>query len=60
MKQIIENGPHFRIEIDIFYLPDDIAKVSSYNNILDIIDIFSKWLFSYPLITERYNEKYGI
>ena len=56
MKQIIENGPHFRIEMDIFYLPDDIAKVSGYNNILDIIDIFSKWLFSYPLITKSSKE----
>ena len=56
MKQIIENGPHFRIEIDIFYLPDDIAKVSGYNYILDIIDIFSKWLFSYPLITKSSKE----
>ena len=26
MKQIIENGPHFRIEMDILYLPDDIEK----------------------------------
>ena len=56
MKQIIENGPHFRIEMDIFYLPDDIAKVSGYNYILDIIDIFSKWLFSYPLITKSSKE----
>ena len=52
MKQIIENGPHFRIEMDIFYLPDDITKVSGYNYVLDIIDIFSKWLFSYPLINQ--------
>ena len=56
MKQIIENVPHFRIEMDIFYLPDDIAKVSGYNYILDIIDIFSKWLFSFPLITKSSKE----
>ena len=56
MKQIIENGHHFRIEMDIFYLPDDIAKVSGYNNILYIIDIFSKWLFSYPLIIKSSKE----
>ena len=56
MKQIIENGPHFRIEMDILYLPDDIEKVSGCNYILDIIDIFSKWLFSYPLITKSSKE----
>ena len=42
--------------MDIFYLPDNIAKLSGYNYILYIIDIFSKWLFSFPLITKSSKE----
>ena len=48
-KLIIEEGPHFRYQMDIWYLPKDIAESSNYNYVLDIIDHFSKWLFSYPL-----------
>ena len=49
MKLIIEDGPHYRYEMDIWYLEDDIAKSTGFNYILDIIDVFSKWVFSYPL-----------
>lgn len=52
LRQIIENGPHFRLEIEIWYLADDIFKRSGYYYILDIIDVFSKWIFSFPLITQ--------
>ena len=48
-KLIIEEGPYFRYQMDIWYLPKDIAEASNYNYVLDIIDHFSKWLFSYPL-----------
>ena len=35
--------------MDIWYLEDDIDKSTGFNYILDIIDIFSKWVFFYPL-----------
>ena len=47
---IIEEGPKFRIEMDLWYLDDDIARISKYNYILDH---FSKWVFSYLLITKN-------
>ena len=53
---IIEEGPKFRIEMDLWYLDDDIARISKYNYVLDILDHFSKWVFSYPLITKNANE----
>ena len=56
LKQIIENGPHFRLEMDLWYLPGDISKQSGYNYVLDIIDVFSKWLFSFPLVTKSSTE----
>ena len=50
MKLLIENEPHYRLEIDLWYLSEDIAELTGYNYILDIIDVFSKWMWSYPLI----------
>ena len=50
MKLLIENGSHYRLEIDLWYLSEDIAELTGYNYILDIIDVFSKWMWSYPLI----------
>ena len=35
--------------MDIWYLPKDISKASGYSYILDVIDHFSKWLYSFPL-----------
>ena len=49
MKIIIENGPHYRYQMDIWYLPKDIGLSSGYNYVLDILDHFSKWIFSYGL-----------
>lgn len=49
MKLIIKEGPHYRYEMDIWYLEDDIAKSTGFNYIFDLIDVLSKWVFSYPL-----------
>ena len=42
--------------MDLWYLDDDIAHISKYNYVLYILDHFSKWVFSYPLITKNANE----
>ena len=47
MKIIIEEGPHFRVQMDIWYINEDIAKICGYNYVFDIIDVFSKFVFSY-------------
>ena len=49
MKVIIEEGPHYRLQMNLWYLTENIAASCGFKYILDIIDIFSKWLFSYPL-----------
>ena len=56
MKVLVEDGPHFKIEMDLFYLNDDISKVCRYNYILDIVNVLSKWLYSYPLVHKTYSE----
>ena len=56
MKAIIEDGPHYRVQMDIWVLNEDISNSSGYNYILNIIDIFSKWMFSYQLIKKTANE----
>ena len=56
MKLLIEEGPHYRLEMDLWYLSEDIAEATGYNFILDIIDVFSKWLFSFPLIHRNSQE----
>ena len=42
--------------MDLWYLPKDIAAYTGYNYILDIIDHFSKWLYSYTLKSKNGNE----
>jgi len=56
MKLLIEDGPHYQYQMDIWYLDDDIAQISGFNYILDIIDVFSKWVFSYPLVKKTGEE----
>lgn len=56
MKLNIENGPHSKIQMDIWYLNDDISKACGYKYVLDIIDVFSKWMFSYPLLHKSAEE----
>ena len=50
-KIIIENGPHYRYVEDIWALPTEIANVTNYKYILDIVDHFSKWYNGYLLYT---------
>ena len=50
MKVLIENRPHYLIEIDLWYLSEDIVELNGYNFIIDIIDFFSKLMWWYPLI----------
>jgi len=40
MKVLVEDSPHFKIEMDLLYLNDDISKVCRYNYILDIVMYF--------------------
>ena len=56
MKIIIEEGPHFRVQMDIWYINEDIAKICGYNYLLDIIDVFSKFVFSYLFINKTAEE----
>ena len=46
---IIDEGPHYEYQIDLWYLSDDIIMETEYKYIVDIIDHFSKWLWSYPI-----------
>ena len=46
---IIENGPHFRYIADIWELDKKVSFQIEMKYILEIIDHFSKWLWSYPL-----------
>ena len=45
-KIILSKGPHKRYQADMWYLPDKIKENSDYLYCLDIIDHFSKWIFS--------------
>ena len=56
MKLLIEEGPHYNVQMDLWYLGEDIAELTCYNYILDIIDVFSKWMLSYPLIKKTSQE----
>jgi hypothetical protein len=48
-KPIITSGPHDEYQMDLWYLPKEIREKVAYKNIMDIIDHFSKWMWSYPL-----------
>ena len=52
LKQIIDEGPHYRYEADIWYLDEELKENNNYKYCLDIIDHFSKWLYCY-LLTDK-------
>ena len=52
LTQIKDEGPHYRYEADIWYLDKELKTNNNYEYCLDIIDHFSKWLFSY-LLTDK-------
>lgn len=33
----------------LWYFPQDIQAITDYKYVLDIVDHFSKWIWSYPL-----------
>lgn len=39
MKLIIEDGPHYKIQMDLWYLNDDISNECGYNYIPHIVSI---------------------
>ena len=49
IKQILDEGTHFRYEDDLWYLDDAIKKDTNYNYCLDISEHFPKMLGSYLL-----------
>ena len=55
-KPLIDKGPHDLYQIDLWYLPKDIAEASNYNYIVYIIDHFLKWVWSYQIINKTANE----
>ena len=55
IKQIISNN-HERYITGLWELPAEISSDSLYKYILDIIDHFSKFLTSYPLLTKSSKE----
>ena len=55
-KIIIENGPHYRYVADIWTLPKEIANLTNYKYILDIVDHFSKWYYGYLLHSKEAKE----
>ena len=46
---IISNGPHDEYQMDLWYLPKDMLPYTDYKYVMDIVDHFSKWIWSYPL-----------
>lgn len=54
-KIITSNGPHIRYQGDIWYLPEDLKKGTPYLYILDLIDHFSKWMYSFLLKNKEAN-----
>ena len=55
-KPIIRNGPHDEYQMNIWYIPKEIRNFIPYNFVMDIIDHFSKWIWSYPLIHKNATE----
>ena len=47
--KIITNGSKIRYQAYIRYVPVELKVNNEYNYFLDIIDHFSKWLYSYLL-----------
>ena len=48
--KIFPNGPLDRIVADMWELPEYIKIKTNFTWVLDIIDYFSKFILSYPLI----------
>ena len=57
LKLIIDEGPHYRYEADIWYLDKELKTNNNYEYCLDIIDHFSKLCKSYLL---KNKEAFGI
>ena len=49
IKLIEDFGPHYRYICDIWYLDEDLKKNNDFKYCLDVIDHFSKFLYSYLL-----------
>ena len=48
-KIIKTNGPHIRYQADIWYLPNYLKSNNEFKYVLDCIDHFSKWCYSFLL-----------
>ena len=48
-KIITTYGPHIRYQADIWYLPEELKKGTPFKYVLDCIDHFSKWNYSFLL-----------
>ena len=56
IKNIIDNGAHYRYITDLWYLSKNISAKTGYSYILDIVDHFSKWYQGYCLKTKSAEE----
>ena len=59
-KQIIMTHPLERFIIDITYLPPELIENTNYKYLLNILDHFSKYLFSYLLSDKKADSVYKI
>ena len=57
LKIIKDEGPHFHYICDLWYLDDVLQTYNDYKYCLDIIDHFSKFLYSYLLFIFLIMEK---
>lgn len=49
LKPIIDKGPRYEYQMDIWYIPKDICEITNYKYVLDVIDHFSKWMWAFPI-----------
>ena len=54
-KIITTYGPHIRYQADIWYLPEELKVGTPYKYVLDCIDHFSKWNYSFLLKNKEAN-----
>ena len=52
-KKIITKGPKERYVIDGWKLHEDLADISGYKWVIDIIDHFSKYMMSFPVVNNN-------
>ena len=52
-KIIITYGAHKRYQCDIWYLPEKLRENNDYLYCLDIIDHFSKYIMSFPVVNNN-------